>query len=449
MKWYGLNITYIVRFLLAVILYAACALVVHADTSPSAVSLTMETAIEQAIQTNLMTALAKATDQEARARVIQTASALLPQVIASIGQERVFKVNYAAQGFPSTPLMPNLVVGPFNVFDSRLQITQKLLDVQSIWSTKSASAQARAAALGMDIAQEDVASAAALSYIEALRAQKAIQAAQADLELAARLSAQAGRRRDAGMATGIDLTRADTRTAQARHALILAKRDAIQADIRLKRVVGLPFDGAIMLVERQDLKTTPEPQEALIARALQDRAEIRYVRENTESAKAALVAAKAGFLPTVVAFGDYGWSGNLPDGSARTGSIGGRLDLPIFEGRRTVGEIREAEGRLNAAESRASDTRRQVEEDARLALETLKAELDEIGVAELRVQLAEREVEEAENRFGAGVGDNIQVVDAQTSLAQARQVHTDAWARLADAQANLALAVGHMKTFQF
>jgi outer membrane protein TolC len=114
-----------------------------------------------------------------------------------------------------------------------------------------------------------------------------------------------------------------------------------------------------------------------------------------------------------------------------------------------VGQTREAEGRRAAAESLAFDACRQVEEDTRLALETLRAELDEIEMTELRVKLAEREVQQAEERFGAGVGDNIQVVDAQTSLALARQVRTDAWARLADAQAGLAMALGHMKTFQF
>jgi outer membrane protein TolC len=255
---------------------------------------------------------------------------------------------------------------------------------------------------------------------------------------------------EAGAAAAVDVTRADTRIAQARHALIMAKRDAAQADIRLKRVVGLPLAESVALTDPAGPLAAPsESKEALLDMAFQERVELRITEAELSAEKAQLDAAKAGFMPTVDVFGDYGHSGNLPSGSARTGAIGVRLELPIFEGRRTIGQIREVSGRLSAAEKNHSDATVQVEEDVRLALETLSAELDELDAAQTEVRLAEREVQLAEDRFAAGVGDNIQVVSAQSSLAQARQLRTDAWARLVDAEAGLAVARGRMRTFSF
>src|SRR5439155_14397963 len=144
----------------------------------------------------------------------------------------------------------------------------------------------------------------------------------------------------------------------------------------------------------------------------------------------------------------YGFSGNEPNGSARTGSIGARLDLPIFTGGSTHGQVEEAKGRRAAAQSQYDDTLIQVEEDVRLALQTLSAEVDEVEAAQTQVKLAERELQLAQDRYSAGVGDNIQVVAAQASLEDARKSLVDVRARYADARANLAMALGHMQTFQ-
>jgi outer membrane protein TolC len=223
---------------------------------------------------------------------------------------------------------------------------------------------------------------------------------------------------------------------------------AFQADDRLKRVVGLPLVTSITLTETEEtaLKEGPEEISAL-AQAQSDRFELRITHEQLKAETYALDAAKAGFLPTISARGDYGFSGNTPDSTARTGSIGGSLNLPILSGGSTRGQIQEARGRQSAAQSQYDDIRIQVEEDVRLALHTLSAEVDEVKAADIKVQLAERELQLSQNRYSAGLGDNVEVVTAQASLADARRSRVDARARYADAEANLAAALGHMQTF--
>src|SRR5258706_15599457 len=101
------RVKYLVRFLLAVILGAAYAMVAHAETP----AFSIESAITRAIQTNLTTQLSKASSQEARGRAIQAAASLLPQITGSVSQSRVFKSNLAAGRFPSRSFFPTPLVG--------------------------------------------------------------------------------------------------------------------------------------------------------------------------------------------------------------------------------------------------------------------------------------------------------------------------------------------------
>ncbi len=439
------------RLLLAAACSAAAVSFARAQTAAEAsVALSVEQAIEQAIETNLATRLAQASSAEARGRVIQATASLLPQLIGTISQQRVFKLNLEAEGFNSSPLIPNTVIGPFNVFDARIQLVQQVLDVNAIWLTKQASADARAARLGEDLAAEQVASAAALAFIEDLRAVRDVQDAQANWELAQRLSELAQHQHDAGLATAVDLARAETRVAVDHENLIQAELAAYLADLRLKRIVGLPLPERIAPADSGGGPPTEIPDEAAaLAKAQSDRIELQVTRERLKAEAYGLSAAKAGYLPTITARADYGFSGSLPDGSARTGSISGALNFPIFSGRLTSGQVKEAKGRRDAAQSQDEDARIQVEEDVRIALHTLFAEKDDVDAAETRRQSAERELDGARSRYGAGAGDNIQVVSAQAALADALKARADARARYASASVNLAAALGHARTFHF
>ena len=95
---------------------------------------------------------------------------------------RVYRENLAAQGLTFGGI-PSLI-GPYNSFDARFQLTQTLFDLSTIRRYRAAGAGRDLAASQEALAREQVAAAAALSYIEAVRARKAVAAAQADADLA-------------------------------------------------------------------------------------------------------------------------------------------------------------------------------------------------------------------------------------------------------------------------
>ena len=159
-------------------------------------------------------------------------------------------------------------------------------------------------------------------------------------------------------------------------------------------------------------------------------------------------AAKAEMLPKVELNGDYGLSGNGPRRNDRaTGEIMIGATMPLFEGGKIWGAIKEASSRKRQLEQRLEDLKRQIEEDVRLALLRIKTEKQQVKTASSILALASRELKMAQDRFGAGLGDNVEVIAAQTTLARARDTYITALTQYHVARLNLLFALGQTGSF--
>ena len=132
-----------------------------------------------------------------------------------------------------------------------------------------------------------------------------------------------------------------------------------------------------------------------------------------------------------------------------TRSVGVRMNVPIFNGGATYGRIKSAKSRETQSELRLNDTRQQVEQDVRNTLQTLATAAKQVASAEQQVKLAERELEQSRDRFSAGVGDNIEVLNAQTALENARNAQVAALTAYNSARINLAAALGRAEEFRW
>jgi outer membrane protein len=124
------------------------------------------------------------------------------------------------------------------------------------------------------------------------------------------------------------------------------------------------------------------------------------------------------------------------------------MDLPVLDGGRTRFEVQIATSRLRQAELRLNDLRAEVEKEVRQALDNLGTRRKQVEAAQQAQTLAERELELAQDRFRNGVGDNVQVVNAQTALENARQGVVEGLALFNVARLNLAAAMGHVEDFR-
>jgi outer membrane protein TolC len=287
-------------------------------------------------------------------------------------------------------------------------------------------------------------------YLEALRAERAVVAARANVELAQALLKLALDQHTAGVATGVDVIRAQTRLAEQEVRLAQAQTISEQARLNLQRVVGLPLGIELLLTDQLRFVEEPLPTlETAVAQATENRPEVKVIEEQNKVSHLERRSARADHLPAVAFVADYGVSGITPNNSdLPTRSVAIQVSVPIFDGGLTRGRVTAATSRQRQTELELSSIRGQVEEDVRLALSTLRTAAAQVRSANENVRLAQRELEMARDRFRAGVGDNLEVVTAQTALANASDAQVTALTQHNAARLNLASALGFAQTFR-
>jgi outer membrane protein len=224
-----------------------------------------------------------------------------------------------------------------------------------------------------------------------------------------------------------------------------------QALLNLQRVVGLPLGSPVTLTDQLRFTGDVVPTaDLLVTQAGQDRREIRIAEEEVQISSLERSSVSAERLPSLDFLADYGISGITPtDTALPTRRVAVQLNVPIFNGGLTQGRLAVASSRRRQAELELNSVRGQVEQDVRLALSALRTAAVQVQAADESVQLAQRELEMSRDRFSAGVGDNQEVVMAQTSLANARDAQVTALAQYNGARLNLAAALGHAETFRW
>ena len=423
-----------------------------ARTTQGPAALGLEQAIELAIENNLTTLRARERQREAEGLKDESRAGLLPNVSGTAYQASVTQ-NLAALGFqPGTfPGITNTFIGPFNNFDARARLVQSVFSLSTIRNYRAGKAGVRVAVLQEGLAREQVATFTALTYLEALRSGREVEAARADVELAQTLLKLAQDQHAAGVATGVDVTRAETRLAQERVRLSQAQTASEQAVLNLQRVVGLQLGAALTLTDPLRFRVEPLPTiETAVQEAGEARPEVRIAEAQLSLTGLERRAAQADLLPSVDFVGDYGVSGITPTNTALpTRRVAVQLNVPVFNGGLTRGRIEAASSRERQAELELGSVRGQVEEDVRLAFSALRTTAEQVAAAQQSVGLAQRELEMARDRFRAGVGDNVEVVTAQAALSNARSAEVTALAQYNAARLNLAAALGRAERFRW
>lgn len=415
-------------------------------------TLSYEQAVKLAIDNNLATLRAHERRNEARGQQEQARAPLLPNISGAAYQANLTE-NLVALGFqPGTfPGITKTFLGPFKNFDARLLLRQSVFDLSAIKNYQAGKAGVRVAEFNEALAREEVASRAGLSYLEVLRADRAVAAAQANVELAQALFQLAQDQRNAGVATGVDVIRAQTRLAEQQVGLAQAQTDSEQARLNLQRLIGLPLGSALTLTDTLRFVEEPLPSvDTAVTQAAHDRREIQVAEEENNVSQLEVQSARAEHLPSLEVVGDYGSSGITPGSfDLPTRRVAVQLNMPIFNGGLTQGRVTAAASRQRQTELALANVRGQVEEDVRLALTTLRTAAVQVRAADESVTLAQRELEMARDRFRAGVADNLEVITAQTSLANARVSQVTALAQHNAARLNLAAALGRAETFRW
>ncbi|TFZ65059.1 TolC family protein [Hymenobacter sp. UV11] len=428
-------------------------------------TLSLPEAMTIGLENNLTTLLATERATEARALRQQVRSFLLPNITGTAYQQNR-TLNLVAQGLvpggsqdmmgggtgggmAAAPTIPSFV-GPFNTFDARLNFSQALLNIAALRQYKSSAAAVQVADLTAELAREQVATFVALAYLSAQRGSLDVRAARADLSLAEALRQLAQKQRDAGIADGIDVVRAEVRESQQRLRLAQAEASATQDRLDLARAVGLPQGSATVLTDTlvARAEAVPTVEEAL-APAQAARLDTRIAEQTIAQKELDRRARAAARYPIISAAGDYGQSAVTPFKNDRaTRTYGVLLSVPVFDGGYINSRVKAALSEQRQAELELGNTRGQVEQDVRQALIGWNLAAAQVRAADEQLALAGRELALATQRFRAGVADNLEVLQAQAALANARALRVQALAQYGAARLNFAAATGTAQSFR-
>ena len=377
-------------------------------------------AINRALEHNLGLLLSENGVGHADGTRLRAFSGLLPNVNGHIAETRQ-ELNLAAYGFPLPTGVPS-IVGPFNLFDARVSVSQAIVDLHALNDTRAERHNVAAAQHSYKSARDLVVLVAANAYLQALAAAARADAARAQAETAQALYNQTVNLRQSGIVAGIDVLRADVQLAGERQRVTAAQNEFEKSKLQLARIIGLPIGQPLTLISALPTVPTPDmPFEEALERAYKSRPDYQAALERVKAAEAARAAIVGEALPSVRVNGDYGILGLTPADSHSTFAVTGLVSVPIFQGGRTKGRLLEADADLRNRRAEADDLRAGIYYDLKTAFLDLKASGEQLEVATRARDVAGTALTQARDRFAAGVANNIEVIQAQEAVSVANE----------------------------
>jgi outer membrane protein TolC len=409
--------------------------------SSTPLTLTIIDAINRGLAHNLGLLNTAEGASRARGEKLRALADLLPNVHGRVSETRQV-LNLEAFGFPLPVGFPS-IVGPFNVFDARVFLSQSVLDLRAINANKAEQHNVAAAEYSIRTARDIVVLVSANLYLQALAASARAESAQAQVRSADAIFQQATDMKASGVVAGIEVLRAEVQLSTEKQRATAAANEFEKAKLQLARTIGLPIGQAFSLVS--ELPFVPAPDitlDAALDTAYKTRPDYQAALERVKAAEASLDAANGELLPSVHVNADYGALGLTPGDAHGTYAIVGAVTVPIFNGGRSRGRIAEAESELRQRRADAEDLKASIYYDLKLAFLDLQATREQFDVATRSRELAAQQLTQARDRFVAGVTTNVEVVQAQEAVAQANEQYISALYGYNVAKALLARGLG-------
>ncbi len=416
----------------------------EAKPTPGVLQIGFQDAIDRGLRNNLGLLLSADRTISARGERWKELSDLLPNFGVRI-HEDVQTQSLAALGFKGNlfPFPLPRLIGPYNYLDARVSLSQSLFNFKQLEQERAALENVKSADYNLKDARELVVLAVGNVYLLAIADSARIETANAQVANAQALYDKAVDQEKAGLNPSIDTLRAQVELQTREQQLIAARSDYAKQKLSLGRVIGLAPGQEFELTEKAPYEAlTPLPVDVYLQRAYASRADYHAAEAQVRAAELLRRAATAGHYPTLDLNANFGDIGTTPGESNGTWQVDGGINIPIFAGGKTHSDVLEAESQLKQARSQLGDVRGRIDYEVRAALLDLTAAADQVEVARSSVNLAEQALTQSRDRFTAGVTDNLEVVQAQESVASAHESYIDSLYAHNLAKVELARSIG-------
>ncbi|WP_236656975.1 TolC family protein [Acidisarcina polymorpha] len=402
--------------------------------------LTLDDAIQRGLKHNLGLILTGQNQQGASGQRLQQLQALLPNVDASI-KEAVQQTNLQAEGL-RIPGFPS-IIGPYGYTDARASMSWSLLNIASLKSYLASKHYFQEAQLSVQDARDMVVLTVGNAYLTCIADASLIESDQAQVATSKVSLDQAVANHQAGTSPLLDELRARVDYQTQQQSLISAQNQFEKDKIALARAIGLPLEQKFILSDQAPYAVLDDLNpESLVSQAIGSRSDLKALTEDVNGAKDQRSAATAERYPTIDFQGDYGDIGVNLRHSHGTGDASGTLSVPVFQEGKLRGDARLTQSELDQRLAQLSDLNGQINADIRDSILDIQSAQKRVEVSRSNVQLATEALSEAQQRYAAGVSDNLAVSQAQQAMAQADNQYVSSLYQHNVAKLSLARALG-------
>lgn len=224
-----------------------------------------------------------------------------------------------------------------------------------------------------------------------------------------------------GIVARADVLRSEVELANAKQDYITASNEYDVAEATLNNIIGTPLNTTLKLKDSLQYVPYDNDMAYCLAYSEQHRPELKQAEYGVDAAEAALVVARSGHMPKVYASASNSWaSESWPGDDNEEWQVGVTASMNIFDSGVTWSKIHAAQEAL----VQAKESQRQIKDNVELEVRTDYLSMREaekrITTAQVAVASAEEDYHIAVVRYQAGVGTNIDVMDAQEALTQAK-----------------------------
>lgn len=419
------------------VLAASAARADESGTNP----MTVNDAVRRALDRHPLVQQAAEAVNAAEARIEQSRAGYLPTLEGRLGYTRIGPVPTLQ--FPG---MGQFRLYPADNWDEHFVLGQTIYDFGKTGAAMGVGrADAAVAADNVALVKNTLAFQTIQSFWAILFMRRSIEVQ--DLQIAALTDHMRTTEKQStvGLATDFDVLTTKVRIASAENRKVDLENELRKVEASFRQLLDLPAGSDIGIEGEFEEVPVSLDVDSLVAVALGRRAEIKMSLDGVQAAKLRETLASKRDMPVLRANLQYGAkNGLLPniDEQRENWALGLQASVPIFDGFQTRYAEREAQANRRAAEARTRDTERLVTAQVQQAISEVQAAMEKMQTSAVQVEQAEQALGMANVRYESGVVTNLDVIDAEASLAEARLTRLQALYRYVVSRAGLEYAVG-------
>jgi outer membrane protein TolC len=418
------------------------------------IQLSLTNAVNRGLDHNLAISLAQQNQRVSSGQILSAFNALMPDMTVQ-AQTGTQSIDLAAQGFKGsvlTSLMSSLhlpagtaipAIVKVNTTGAQLNLSQPLFNLPAIEYYRAAKSYARVADLDTLNTRGNVVLLVSSAYLQTLAAASQLRNEQALLRSDETAFNQAKDAHTAGVATNLDELRARVQYQRQQQAVVSAENTFAKDKIALNRMIGLAADQPIELIDTApyaDLAMLPLDEAKRTAYI--HRKDYTSLQAQVRTAEMLRKAAKYERVPTISMDGYYGVLGETHGLYHGVFNAEGSINIPVFHEARFRGDREVADAQLSRLRSQIADLEVTIESQLRSSMLDVQATEQLVKVARSNVDLAAQELSDSNDRFRAGIEDNLPVVQAEAALAGAQTQLVNSLFQYNQAKLNLARNTG-------